>query len=316
MHVRPPRLQQTVSDLNKDFVEAPATPVGRYQFDHRDNPQIAPNRSPAIRNDAWDWWGIRVRVGMTSGAAQMRRSWRGEINSNQSHPRTNESICRLFCARAARCPRSDRSIALSSAASAAAADALYPIRPVRLIVAYAPGGAVEPSERIMAQDLALVLDSRSSSTTARGWRHYRNGHCGARCADGYTLLVGSVGVASMPGLYRKLPFDPLTDFAPISVSITGLPAGRESSVAASSVKDASGLRSRAPANSTLALRCWLHHPSRRRNVKEHARIDIVHVPYKSAGSHDVSSREYPEMCAPVVVMQPMANAGKVRAARR
>ena len=107
-------------------------------------------------------------------------------------------------------------------AGAASASAAYPERPIRLIVPYAPGGAVDAVGRLMAQELAqrvgqqVVVDNRGGA----------GGVIGIEIAahappDGYTLLVGSVGVASLPGLHKKLPFDPVKDFAPISISMTG-----------------------------------------------------------------------------------------------
>src|SRR5688572_26828629 len=96
----------------------------------------------------------------------------------------------------------------------------WPARPIRLIVPYAPGGAVDTGARLMAQDLSprlgqqMVVDNRAGGGGVVGM------DIAAHAApDGYTLLVGSVGVASMPGMYKKLPFDPLRDFAPVSISI-------------------------------------------------------------------------------------------------
>jgi tripartite-type tricarboxylate transporter receptor subunit TctC len=202
--------------------------------------------------------------------------------------------------------------------AAAAADAEYPARPIRLIVPYAPGGAVDTVGRLLAQDLSprigqqVVVDNRAGGGGIIGME------IAARAApDGYTLLVGSVGVASMPGLYRKLPFDPLRDFAPISVSITGTYLlGVNPSVAASSVKELITMAKQSPgkfnfgssgAGSTIHLAGEM--------LKSMAGIDIVHVPYKSAGlaMTDVIAGNIQMMFAPVVVMQPMAKAGKVKA---
>src|SRR3954470_23623795 len=94
-----------------------------------------------------------------------------------------------------------------AAAHAPATEPAYPTRPVRLIVPYAPGGAVDNVGRILAQDLSsrlrqqVVVDNRAGGGGLVGIE------TAARSApDGYTLLMGSVGVASMPGLHRKLAF--------------------------------------------------------------------------------------------------------------
>jgi tripartite-type tricarboxylate transporter receptor subunit TctC len=201
---------------------------------------------------------------------------------------------------------------------ATAAETAYPTRPVRLIVPYAPGGAVDNLGRLMALDLSprlgqpIVVDNRAGGGGIVGMEIV------ARAApDGYTLLVGSVGVASLPGLHRKLPFDPVADFVPVSISITGTYLlGVNPSIPAASVKELIALARQSPgklnfgssgAGSTIHLAGEM--------LKSMARIEIVHVPYKSAGlaMTDVIAGNIQLMFAPVVVMQPMAKAGKVRA---
>jgi tripartite-type tricarboxylate transporter receptor subunit TctC len=209
-------------------------------------------------------------------------------------------------------------ICASHVPGASAADAAYPARAVRLIVPYAPGGAVDSVGRILAQDLAprlgqpIVVDNRAGGGGIIGI------DIAAHAApDGYTLLVGSVGVASMPGLYKKLPFDPVMDLVPISVSITGTYLlGVHPSIAAASAKELIALAKQSPgklnfgssgAGSTIHLAGEM--------FRSMAHIDMVHVPYKSAGlaMTDVIAGNIQMMFAPIVVMQPMARAGKVKA---
>ena len=194
----------------------------------------------------------------------------------------------------------------------------WPARPIRLIVPYAPGGAVDTVARLMAQDLSprfgqpIIVDNRAGAGGIVGM------DIAARAAgDGYTLLVGSVGVASMPGMYKKLPFDPLSDFAPVSISITGTYLlGVNPSIGANSVKELIALAKQSPgklnfgssgAGSTIHLAGEM--------LKTMAGIELVHVPYKSAGlaMTDVIAGNIQMMFAPVIVMQPMAKAGKVKA---
>ena len=207
---------------------------------------------------------------------------------------------------------------LSSVGPASAADAAYPTRPIRLIVPYAPGGGADVIGRLLAQDLSsrlahpIVVDNRAGG----------GGQIGIETAaratpDGHTLLLGSVGLASMPALYKKLPFDLIRDFVPISISISGAYLlGINPSVSASSVKELVALAKRSPgklnfgssgAGSTIYLAGEM--------FKTMGGIDIVHVPYKSAGlaMTDLIAGNIQMMFAPVVVMQPMAKAGKVRA---
>ncbi|MFN7086247.1 MAG: Bug family tripartite tricarboxylate transporter substrate binding protein [Burkholderiales bacterium] len=107
---------------------------------------------------------------------------------------------------------------LAAAWSAGAAAADYPARPIRFICPYAPGGAGDIFTRTIGQKLSealgqtVVVDNRAGA----------NGGIGtdlvAKAApDGYTLLMGNSGpLAVNPNLYRKVPYDPVKDFAPIT----------------------------------------------------------------------------------------------------
>ena len=112
--------------------------------------------------------------------------------------------------------------AVLHAPHASAAEPAYPTKPLRLIVPYAPGGGVDGVGRLMAQDIAprlgqqIVIDNRGGGGGIIGLDIAAHS-----VPDGYTLLVGSVALTSMPGLHKKLPFDPIRDFAPITISITG-----------------------------------------------------------------------------------------------
>jgi len=94
----------------------------------------------------------------------------------------------------------------------------YPERPIRVIVPFTPGGGADLIARTVAQKLTeqlgqqLVIDNRVGAS----------GNIGTEMAaralpDGYTILMGYVGnLAIGPSLYKKLPFDPVRDFAPIT----------------------------------------------------------------------------------------------------
>lgn len=209
-------------------------------------------------------------------------------------------------------------VTLSYAPRAPAADAAYPSRPIRSIVPYAPGGAGDNLGRLMSRELAVHLGQQIVVDNRPGGNGIIGMDIAARATpDGYTLLVGTVGLASLPALYRQLPFDPVRDFAPISIAITGTYLlGVNPSVAATSVKELVALARQSPgklnfgsagAGSTIHLAGEM--------FKSVARIDMVHVPYKSAGLAltDLIAGNIEVLFAPVVVMQPMAKAGKVRA---
>lgn len=101
-------------------------------------------------------------------------------------------------------------------AAAAARAETFPNRPIRLVVPWPPGGVTDAASRSLAQrlgaalDVAIVVDNRAGA----------NGQIGAVAAanatpDGYTLLVASAETHSITGGGRRLPYDPLADFAPI-----------------------------------------------------------------------------------------------------
>lgn len=97
----------------------------------------------------------------------------------------------------------------------------YPVKPVRLIVPFPPGGGVDVTARTFAQKYnegwgqAVVVDNRPGA----------GGNIGADAVaksapDGYNLLVTTTGHAVAASLYKKLPFDPIKDFAPASQLIS------------------------------------------------------------------------------------------------
>src|SRR5450759_2832573 len=94
----------------------------------------------------------------------------------------------------------------------------YPARPIRLVVPFAPGGALDVVGRIIGHKLSealgqpLVVDNRGGA----------GGTIGAdivakALADGHTLLVASMGLAVNAVLYPKLPYDTLKDLAPVTM---------------------------------------------------------------------------------------------------
>jgi tripartite-type tricarboxylate transporter receptor subunit TctC len=114
-----------------------------------------------------------------------------------------------------------RFILLSSAfiASAPAHTADYPSKTIRLIVPFAAGGATDITSRNMAPRMAealgqqVLVDNRPGGNAIPGTAFVAKAP-----PDGYTLLMATIGFAANPGLYRqKLPFDPVADFAPVSL---------------------------------------------------------------------------------------------------
>jgi len=107
---------------------------------------------------------------------------------------------------------------LAFAALAPAVAQQYPNRPIRFVVPFAPGGSTDTLARTLGQKLTdalqqqVVVDNRAGA----------NGNIGmeivARAApDGYSIVLGYIANLGIgPGLYARLPFDPVRDYAPIT----------------------------------------------------------------------------------------------------
>ena len=94
----------------------------------------------------------------------------------------------------------------------------YPARPVRIISPFPPGGSVDLVSRLLGTRLSesigqqVVVDNRSGASGTIG------SELAARAApDGYTLLVNTLPLVTNGFLYKRIPYDVLTDFAPISL---------------------------------------------------------------------------------------------------
>jgi tripartite-type tricarboxylate transporter receptor subunit TctC len=105
------------------------------------------------------------------------------------------------------------------AMSAARADE-YPSHPIRLIVPYAPGGAADGVARIIAKRVGetigqpIVIENRGGAGSIIGTDLVNRSD-----PDGYTLLLGQSGpIAINPAVYKQLPYDPLKDFAPVTMT--------------------------------------------------------------------------------------------------
>lgn len=98
----------------------------------------------------------------------------------------------------------------------------YPVKPVRVIVPTAPGGGIDLPARLFAQKLSenlkrpFVVDNRAGAGGVIG-----TGIVAKAAPDGYTLLAVAPIFTVAPALYPNLPYDPIKDFAPISLVTKG-----------------------------------------------------------------------------------------------
>ena len=130
-------------------------------------------------------------------------------------------------AAAMRCTRSARiafacSLLVAGVASVTTqvvAAAEYPLRPIRFVVPFAPGGSTDTLARTLSIKLGeafgqqVVVDNRAGGNGNIG-----TGIVAHAAPDGYTIVLGYIAnLAIGPSLYAKLPFDPVRDFAPITL---------------------------------------------------------------------------------------------------
>ena len=180
-------------------------------------------------------------------------------------------------------------IALAAAfiAPPAAVAQSYPGRPVRLIVSLAPGGGTDLVARVLAGKLSeawsqqVVVDNRPGAGSIIG------AEIVAKAApDGYTLLMGTNSLLTQPSLFKNLPYNVTRDFAPVTLALRApLLLSAHPSLAASNLKELIALAQARPGELTYAspaLATTGHLGGEL--FKQIARVNILHVPYKGAGS--------------------------------
>jgi tripartite-type tricarboxylate transporter receptor subunit TctC len=108
---------------------------------------------------------------------------------------------------------------MAAAGVCAAAQPAYPVKPVRVLVGFSPGGGTDVAVRIIGRKLSelwgqqIVVDNRPGAGGLLAFEIVAKAN-----PDGYTLLATSPAFAIQPGLAAKLPYDPIRDFAPITMA--------------------------------------------------------------------------------------------------
>ena len=203
--------------------------------------------------------------------------------------------------------------------SFAFAQEAYPTKPIRFIAPFPAGGTTDVLSRILAQKLTdslgrqMVVDNRAGASGNIGHE------LAAKTApDGYTLLMSSnVALVTNPHLYKRLGFDPLNDFAPISVvGKAGNVLVVHPSVPAHSVAQLLALARARPGQ--------LNFGSGGRGTGAHVAgeilktatgINIVHVPYKGGilAVIDLVAGQIDMVFSDMVPAMPQIKGGKLRA---
>jgi tripartite-type tricarboxylate transporter receptor subunit TctC len=194
----------------------------------------------------------------------------------------------------------------------------YPAKPVRMIVPFAPGGPNDTLARFVAQKLTdtwgqtVVIENRGGAGGTVGMEV-----AARQPPDGYTLAMGgSSNLAVAPGLYEKLPYDPVKDFTPIiNVAAGAYALAVNPSVPAKNVKELVTVArtkagylsygsSGAGSMSSLAAELF----------KSMSKSDVVHVPYKGTAPAlmDVVTGQIEIMFADLGLAQTHAATGRLR----
>jgi len=194
----------------------------------------------------------------------------------------------------------------------------YPERPVRLVVPAAPGGAIDVVGRIVGQKLSEVLGQNVVIDNRAGANNIIGTELVARAApSGYTLLITAGAHTINPAVYKKLPYDALNDFTPVTLICEsgGLVIVVHPSFPAKSLKDLIELARAAPGKivyGSAGFGNLTHVAGEMFQVM--AGVKLNHVPYKAAGPavNDLLGNQIPLMFGPSPVVVPMVQAGRLR----
>jgi tripartite-type tricarboxylate transporter receptor subunit TctC len=194
----------------------------------------------------------------------------------------------------------------------------YPSRPIRIVVAIPSGSGTDTVARLIAQGLSerlgrqVVVENRPGAGTIIG-----NEIVAKAKPDGYTLLMNGAALTISPAMYKKIPYDTLHDFAPVTVAVfTPNLMAVHPSVPAKSVQEMIALAKARPGQILFS--------SGGRGTNSHlatelfasmAQIRLVHVPYKGStpGVIDLMAGHVALMTNSVATLLAHVQSGKLRA---
>ncbi|TYK71534.1 tripartite tricarboxylate transporter substrate binding protein [Comamonas sp. Z3] len=209
--------------------------------------------------------------------------------------------------------------ALAPAAHAQTPEANWPSKPIRWIVPFPPGGAMDAIARTLGEKAARTLGQPFVIENRPG----AGGNIGADFvakspADGYTLMITSIGMATNKPLYRKLSYDPIKDFAPVGVLavVPNILVTNATQPQIKSVADVVAAAKAVPGKLTYA--------SAGNGTSIHlagevftslAGVDMLHIPYKGSGPavSDLLGGQVNYMFDSITSARPHIQSGKLRA---
>ena len=200
-----------------------------------------------------------------------------------------------------------------------AAAQAWPAKPIRLIVPFPPGGSTDIVARIVAQKLgerlgqSIVIENRGGAGGTIG-----TALIAKAAPDGYNLSVASTSTHVVaPGVYPKLDYDPVKDFAPVGLmAISPYLLVVNTSVPAKSLQELVALARAQPGKLNYAsagIGSTTHLAMEM--LKQAAGLDIVHVPYKGNGPAGVAALggQVQALFGSMPAVLPQAKSGKLYA---
>lgn len=194
----------------------------------------------------------------------------------------------------------------------------YPGKPVRIVVGFSPGGGGDIVARIVAQKLSqnlkqsVIVDNRPGAGGSIGAAFVAKS-----APDGYTMLVVTSSYAVIPSLYRDLSFDPIKDFAPVSlIAEAPLLVVVHPSLPVHSVRELIAFAKARPGQLNYASGGSGTSGNLAGELfKSLTGVNIVHVPYKGAGPAlvDVISGQVDMNFVSMLSSLPHVKSGKLRA---
>jgi tripartite-type tricarboxylate transporter receptor subunit TctC len=217
----------------------------------------------------------------------------------------NRTVSRVLCA------------ALLSACANAALAQTYPVKPVRVVVASSAGGGTDIVARIIAPELSkrlgqqVVIDNRPGAGNMIGIEIAAKSP-----PDGYTLLMGVSTLAINSALYKKVPYDPVKDFAPITQVISSASLiVVHPSVPVKTVKELLAFARARPGQMNYASAGTGTYPHMTMELfLSMGKLKMVHIPYKGTGPAmiDMLAGHTSVMAATILTGMPQIRAGRLR----
>ena len=194
----------------------------------------------------------------------------------------------------------------------------YPTQPVKIVVPFPAGGGTDAIARWFGKGLEtklgqpVIVENRAGSGTTLG-----AGFVARSAPDGYTLLLGTSSTYSIaPNVYKKVPFDPIGDFAPVAlVAEVPFVLFVNPKLPVNTVMDLVKLAKSNPGKLSYASAgIGTQHHVNAELLKTLTGISMTHIPYRGGAPayQDVVAGHVPIMFGDVSQVVPLARAGKVR----